>query len=197
MYDNRDLNLMDVIIFKCLIMYVMKIFSNPHFWAWDFECLVSKFQQDITQEFSQLPQFYLWQKKLPNISIFTSGTKKASLFLWSNCPYPWQSAIDRYRWTARGPALVDTTVFPSATTTTAATATALSAVINSGFISVTSVQFTRKQILGWCWWIHWTLALINPASTAEVDRARNYQILQTDQLSLCTGLILGAFREQI
>ena len=37
-----------------------------------------------------------------------------------------------------------------------------------------------EQILGWCWWIHWTLALINPASTAEVDRARNYQILQTD-----------------
>ena len=128
MYANRDLNLMDVIIFKCLIMYVMKIFSNPHFWAWDFECLVSKFQQDITQEFSQLPQFYLWQKKLPNISIFTSGTKKASLFLWSNCPYPWQSAIDRYRWTARGPALVDTTVFPSAATAAAAT-TALSAVI--------------------------------------------------------------------
>ena len=48
MYDNRDLNLMDVIIFKCLIMYVMKIFSSPQFWARDFKCLVSKFQQDIT-----------------------------------------------------------------------------------------------------------------------------------------------------
>ena len=149
MYDNRDLNLMDVIIFKCLIMYVMKIFSNPHFWAWDFECLVSKFQQDITQEFSQLPQFYLWQKKLPNISIFTSGTKKASLFLWSNCPYPWQSAIDRYRWTARGLALVDTTVFPSAATAAAAAATALSAVIHdSSFISVPSVQLTTKADSG-------------------------------------------------
>ena len=129
MYDNRDLNLMDVIIFKCLIMYFMKIFSSLHFWAWDFECLVSKFQQDITQEFSQLPQFYLRQKKLLNINIFTSGTKKASLFLWSNCPYPWQSAVDRYRCPARGPALVDTTVFPSAATT--ATATALSAVVMS------------------------------------------------------------------
>ena len=131
MYDNRDLNLMDVIIFKCLIMYVMKIFSSPQFWAWDFKCLLSKFQQENTQEFSQWPQFYLRQKKLPNISIFTSGTKKVSLFLWSNCPYPWQSAIDRYRCPARGPALVDTTVFPSAATTATATATVLSAVVMS------------------------------------------------------------------